>query len=108
MQLERHQSRGLAGGFAASGGGGGLAVNGGRPGFGGGAAPVAKTSAAGASADDGGGAGLGGWLPDGSLLISTRFGETSQVHRVKTPLGARSQLTFFPEPVAAVAGEQAA
>ncbi|TAJ55077.1 MAG: S9 family peptidase [Nevskiaceae bacterium] len=49
------------------------------------------------------GAGLGGWLPDGSLLISTRFGETSQVHRVKTPLGARSQQTFFPEPVAAVA-----
>lgn len=48
-------------------------------------------------------ASLGGWLPDGSLLISTRFGETAQVHRVKTPGGARSQLTFYPEPVGAIA-----
>ena len=46
------------------------------------------------------GAALQGFLPDGSLLISTRFGETAQIHHVATPLGARSQLTFYPEPVA--------
>ena len=45
-------------------------------------------------------AGMVGWLPDGNgMLISTRFGETSQVHRVDHPLGARHQLTFFDEPV---------
>ncbi len=40
-----------------------------------------------------------GWLRDGSLLISTRFGDTSQVHRVSRPLGMREQLTFHREPV---------
>lgn len=40
------------------------------------------------------------WLPDGSMLISTRFGATSQVHRVAAPGAARAQLTFFDEPVA--------
>jgi dipeptidyl aminopeptidase/acylaminoacyl peptidase len=39
------------------------------------------------------------WLPDGSLLIGTRFGETEQVHRVAAPLGTREQLTFYSEPV---------
>jgi dipeptidyl aminopeptidase/acylaminoacyl peptidase len=39
------------------------------------------------------------WLADGSLLISTRFGETEQVHRVAAPLGMREQLTFFPDPI---------
>ena len=48
------------------------------------------------------GAGFAGWLPDGSLLVGTRFGETNQVHRVRTPLGMREQLTFYPEPVSAV------
>jgi dipeptidyl aminopeptidase/acylaminoacyl peptidase len=33
------------------------------------------------------------------LLISTRFGNTPQIHRVATPLGARTQLTFFDEPI---------
>lgn len=33
------------------------------------------------------------------MLISTRFADTPQVHRVKTPLGMRQQLTFFPERV---------
>jgi dipeptidyl aminopeptidase/acylaminoacyl peptidase len=33
------------------------------------------------------------------LLISTRFGNTAQIHRVATPLGARTQLTFFDEPI---------
>jgi len=39
------------------------------------------------------------WLPDGSMLISTRFGDTAQIHRVAQPLGARTQLTFFGEPI---------
>ncbi|WP_428262724.1 S9 family peptidase [Haliangium sp.] len=34
------------------------------------------------------------------LLITTRFGETSQVHLVEQPMGARTQLTFAPEPAA--------
>jgi dipeptidyl aminopeptidase/acylaminoacyl peptidase len=32
------------------------------------------------------------------MLISTRFGDTPQVHRVKFPGGARTQLTFSAEP----------
>jgi dipeptidyl aminopeptidase/acylaminoacyl peptidase len=39
------------------------------------------------------------WTDDGAILISTRFGNTAQVHVVRKPLGARSQLTFFKEPV---------
>lgn len=39
------------------------------------------------------------WLPDGALLIATRFGDTEQLHRVASPLGAREQLTFYREPV---------
>lgn len=33
------------------------------------------------------------------MLISTRFGNTPQLHEVRTPGGARRQLTFFEEPV---------
>ena len=33
------------------------------------------------------------------ILISTRLGDTSQVHLVNQPGGARTQLTFRPEPV---------
>src|SRR5688500_13087992 len=33
------------------------------------------------------------------LLISTRFGNPAQLHRVAMPGGDRSQLTFFDEPV---------
>ena len=33
------------------------------------------------------------------LLVSTRFANTPQIHRVAMPMGARSQLTFFDEPV---------
>ncbi len=40
------------------------------------------------------------WAPDGGLLISTRFGETGQLHHVTAPGGARRQLTFYDEPVA--------
>jgi hypothetical protein len=41
------------------------------------------------------------WHPsERSMLITTRFGETNQVHEVKFPGGARTQLTFFPDRVA--------
>jgi dipeptidyl aminopeptidase/acylaminoacyl peptidase len=39
------------------------------------------------------------WLPDGGMLVSTRFGDVEQVHRVASPLGMREQLTFYPDPV---------
>jgi dipeptidyl aminopeptidase/acylaminoacyl peptidase len=39
------------------------------------------------------------WLADGSLLVSTRFGDTEQVHRVSAPLGMREQLTFYSDPI---------
>ena len=42
----------------------------------------------GAIADDG-----------GSIVITTRFGQTAQAHLVRQPLGARRQLTFRDEPV---------
>lgn len=41
------------------------------------------------------------WLADGSMLISTRFGETTQIHRLTAPGAARTQLTFFKEPITA-------
>ena len=40
-----------------------------------------------------------GWTPDGRITISTRFGNTNQLHVVDQPMGARRQLTFFDEPV---------
>jgi dipeptidyl aminopeptidase/acylaminoacyl peptidase len=48
------------------------------------------------------GASFAGWLRDGSLLVTTRFAETNQAHRVRTPLGMREQLTFEPEPINSV------
>lgn len=46
------------------------------------------------------GAGFVGWNPaDKSMLIATRFGNTTQIHRVATPMGARKQITFEEEPV---------
>ncbi len=39
------------------------------------------------------------WLPDGGLLIATRFGDTEQLHRIAGPLATREQLTWFGEPV---------
>lgn len=46
------------------------------------------------------GAGFRGWDNDGGgIYISTRFGEVSQVHYLDHPGGARTQLTFFDEPV---------
>ncbi|WP_300577624.1 alpha/beta fold hydrolase [Phenylobacterium sp.] len=41
------------------------------------------------------------WLADGSMLISTRFGETTQIHKLAAPGAARTQLTFFDEPITA-------
>jgi len=44
-------------------------------------------------------AGFQGWDAKGEgIFISTRFAETGQIHYVAMPGGARSQLTFFPEP----------
>jgi dipeptidyl aminopeptidase/acylaminoacyl peptidase len=34
------------------------------------------------------------------MLITTRFGNTAQIHSVAAPLGMRRQLTFFDEPIA--------
>ncbi len=48
------------------------------------------------------GAGVAGWTKDGCLLISTRFAETNQAHRVCQPLGMREQLTFYPEPLGGI------
>src|ERR1700730_11294161 len=39
------------------------------------------------------------WLADGGMLISTRFGDTEQLHRVAAPLGMREQLTFYQDPI---------
>lgn len=33
------------------------------------------------------------------IIINTRFGSTSQLYRVTNPMGARTQITFFDEPV---------
>ena len=48
------------------------------------------------------GANFVGWSGNDALLITTRFGETAQVHRVNQPLGMREQITFFREPTMAV------
>src|SRR5690606_32319122 len=48
-------------------------------------------------------AGFGEWHPERlEMLILTRFGNTSQVHRVVEPGGRRMQTTFFAEPVLGV------
>jgi dipeptidyl aminopeptidase/acylaminoacyl peptidase len=45
-------------------------------------------------------AALNDWHPvRREILITTRFADTVQLHQVATPGGARSQLTFLPEPV---------
>lgn len=45
-------------------------------------------------------ASLRSWHPSGKgMLITTRFGNTAQIHFVATPGGARRQLTFYSEPV---------
>jgi dipeptidyl aminopeptidase/acylaminoacyl peptidase len=45
-------------------------------------------------------AGFSGWHPtDKSMIISTRFGNTAQLHRVAMPMGARRQISFEAEPL---------
>lgn len=40
------------------------------------------------------------WHPKGeAMLIGTRFGETTQLHLLTNPMGARNQITFYDEPV---------
>jgi dipeptidyl aminopeptidase/acylaminoacyl peptidase len=55
-------------------------------------------------------AGFAGWDPKTrAVLISTRFANVNQLHRVAMPMGARTQITFEAEPVsggyAPVAGD---
>ncbi|HEY2587845.1 MAG TPA: prolyl oligopeptidase family serine peptidase [Tepidisphaeraceae bacterium] len=46
------------------------------------------------------GAGIASWHPvRREMLIYTQFGEAPQIHVVKCPGGARTQLTFFRDPV---------
>jgi dipeptidyl aminopeptidase/acylaminoacyl peptidase len=46
-------------------------------------------------------AGFTSWHPlRREMLVTTRFADTAQVHEVKFPGGARTQLTFFPDRVA--------
>jgi dipeptidyl aminopeptidase/acylaminoacyl peptidase len=47
------------------------------------------------------------WLPDASMLVMTRFGETAQVHRVRSPLSMREQLSFESSGVIAAAAQPA-
>ncbi|MEZ5460514.1 S9 family peptidase [Dokdonella sp.] len=54
------------------------------------------------------GAPVAGWLDSECLLISTRFAETNQAHRVCEPLGMREQLTFYSEPVGSLTPAPAA
>ena len=44
------------------------------------------------------GASFSGWLKDGSALISTRFGETAQIHRIERPMGAGRDGPLPPPP----------
>ena len=39
------------------------------------------------------------------IIINTRFGSTPQLHRVSKSMGARTQITFFDEPVSATSFE---
>ncbi|MFW5701595.1 MAG: S9 family peptidase [Bacteroidota bacterium] len=49
-------------------------------------------------------AGFAGWdATDNGLFISTRFGETAQIHYVAGPAVYRRQITFFDEPIGGIA-----
>jgi len=49
---------------------------------------------------EGRGASMAAWHPkEREMLISTRFGNSNQLHRVSAPGAARTQITFFAEPV---------
>ena len=50
------------------------------------------------------GASLAGFSADGDgVYIATRFGETTQIHRVDAPMAARRQITFYREPIGGIA-----
>lgn len=40
------------------------------------------------------------FLPDGGMLVATRFADATQIHKVTVPLGDRKQITFYDDPVA--------
>jgi dipeptidyl aminopeptidase/acylaminoacyl peptidase len=40
------------------------------------------------------------WVPGGGVLVGTKFGEATQIHRVAAPGAARRQLTFYDDTVA--------
>jgi len=51
-------------------------------------------------------AGFRAWAADGkSLYVSTGFGDVASIHRVDMALGARSQITFYDEPVGGITGQ---
>jgi len=54
------------------------------------------------------GASFQDFLPDGSILITTRFGDTDQIHHVARPGTARTQLTFDIDPAGGVSASPAA
>ncbi|MBR2693800.1 MAG: hypothetical protein IKE69_06265, partial [Thermoguttaceae bacterium] len=45
-------------------------------------------------------AGFDDWAQNGGMIITTRFGNTNQLHVVAAPGAAREQITFYDEPVA--------
>lgn len=47
-------------------------------------------------------AGFQDWAADGGMLITTRFANTNQLHKVAAPGADRTQLTFHDEPVTGV------
>src|SRR6185437_7284011 len=48
------------------------------------------------------------WLPDGGMLIATRFGEVEQVHQLAAPAGVREQLTYSSDPISVARAAPAA
>ncbi|MBM4216933.1 MAG: S9 family peptidase [Gammaproteobacteria bacterium] len=54
------------------------------------------------------GASFQDFLPDGSILITTRFGDADQIHHVARPGTARTQLTFDIDPAGGVSVSPAA
>ncbi len=44
-------------------------------------------------------AAFGDWAPGGGVIVTTRFGNTNQLHIVAAPGADRSQITFYDEPV---------
>jgi len=47
------------------------------------------------------------WLADGGMLVATRFGETMQIHRLRSSLSMREQLSFEPSGVISAAAQPA-